>query len=191
MLLLLRPREQLCQTGPSRAHPGPLRGHSRNIRTLYMISATIYIPIRPRDHAFSPITFPIALWPNPIIPRGLKPAALSLHSSIPEGPFCAAKFLSPRLNGGKGYKVSPQRPIQSAVYSGNPTPATVSDSNLTITASREREGGRGPVGYRGHHLSILNQRGTRVLTRGTYPSFCWVGDPAQFPRYGSGVQQRH
>lgn len=36
--------------------------------------------------------------------------------------------LSPslRLNGGKGYKVSPQRPIQSTVYSGNLTPAAVS-----------------------------------------------------------------
>lgn len=54
---------------------------------------------------------PAALSPSFIRFRGA-----SLSCQVPLYP-------SPPLNGGKGYKVSPQRPIQSTVYSGNLTPA--------------------------------------------------------------------
>lgn len=90
-------------------------------------------PIRTtRDHTFCRSYSPL-LCSWSYCRQELNPTALSPpHSSIPEDPLSAAKFLSLslslslRLNGGKGYKVSPQRPIQSTVYSGNPTPAGVS-----------------------------------------------------------------
>lgn len=95
-----------------------------------LIPVTVDIPIRPKDHAFG--------WPYStlFIARSSHPAARAEpHCTFPLiHPFqrtlsqlpSPSPSPSPRLNGGKGYKVSPQRPIQSAIYSGNLTPAAVS-----------------------------------------------------------------
>lgn len=58
----------------------------------------------------------------------LKPSALSPFIRPFQRTLARLPSSSPPLNGGKGYKVSPQRPIQSTVYSGNLTPAGVSAS---------------------------------------------------------------
>lgn len=102
---------------------------------LSLISLSVDILIRPRDRAWGRC-YTLLLYSliQSSCGKGWTPLHFPPYSSIPEEPLSAAKFLSLslfpspslQLNGGKGYKVSPQRPIQSTVYSGNLTPAAVS-----------------------------------------------------------------
>lgn len=98
---------------------------------LPLIRATVKTPIRLRDHAFGrPYSLSLYSWtscgkswtPLHFPPLFIHSRGPSLSCQVPPLSFS----LSLRLNGGKGYKVSPQRPIQSTVYSGNLTPAAVS-----------------------------------------------------------------
>lgn len=90
---------------------------------LFHIRATLDIPIRWR---IAP--FPGALERDPVLLRRAEalctfPFIRPLQRTLTQLPSSSLP-----LNGGKGYKVSPQRPIQSTVYSGNLTPAGVSAS---------------------------------------------------------------
>lgn len=84
----------------------------------------------------------------------LNPTALSplIHpfqrtlSQLPSSSLTPSLSPSLRLNGGKGYKVSPQRPIQSTVYSGNPTPAGVSVPASDHYRVAREKGSRGERG---------------------------------------------
>lgn len=91
---------------------------------LLHIRTTLDIPIRQGDRAI----------PRSFGERSCPPAAGAEA-------LCTFPFIHPfqrtlsqlpssslPLNGGKGYKVSPQRPIQATVYSGNLTPTGVSAS---------------------------------------------------------------
>lgn len=91
---------------------------------LFHIRATLDIPIRQRDRSIPwsfgersspPAAGAEALCTFPFIRPFQRTLSQLPSSSLP-------------LNGGKGYKVSPQRPIQATVYSGNLTPAGVSAS---------------------------------------------------------------
>lgn len=79
-----------------------------------------------------------------ILRQELKVQNFPLYLCISEDSHSAAKFLSSpslQLNGGKGHKVSPQRPIQSSIYSRNPMPAVPSAAASDHYSVREKGGG--------------------------------------------------
>lgn len=106
---------------------------------LFHIGATLDIPIRQRDRSVPwgfgqrcspPAAGAEALCTFPFIRPFQRTLSQLPSSSLP-------------LNGGKGYKVSPQRAIQASVYSGNLTPAGVSASTSDCyRAVGEKESGR-------------------------------------------------
>lgn len=89
------------------------RGSGPAAALFFPVSEPLQIPIRGRDRSI-PWSFGEGASP-PLFPLYQRTLSQLPSSSLP-------------LNGGKGYKVSPQRPIQATVYSGNLTPAGVSAS---------------------------------------------------------------